>query len=377
MLLRRVSAAVFAALCGLSAAHAQSANDFRGPRELPPASFAGQQFVDSQGCVYLRAGLSGRTNWVPRVSRDRKQLCGYPPTFAPQKIEVAEDVAPAPAPSVASAPVRAAKSAPAPTAQQPITKTAALAPRVVAAEPTKRTITPPPSAKISAETVKPRASGGKIGCYRDAPVAEVFRTQEGGTVVLCTKGDGDLSAARAPLFLEGRAGVAASGYIEAGRRQTGAAAAPKSSEAAVKPPKGYRAAWTDDRLNPNRAKGTAAGQMAQDQIWTREVPARLVADVAPKAARSAPVAKVQVSTKAKNEPASRLFVQVGTFGQAENAAGASSRLARLGLPVAQAKTTKGGKTLQIVMAGPFASSQEAQAALQMSRRSGFADAFIR
>ena len=72
-----------------------------------------------------------------------------------------------------------------------------------------------------------------------------------------------------------------------------------------------------------------------------------------------------------------LYVQVGTFGVAENAAAASQRLAALGLPVSKGKTTKGGKALQIVYAGPFASSAEAQAALHAARGAGFGDAFLR
>ena len=75
--------------------------------------------------------------------------------------------------------------------------------------------------------------------------------------------------------------------------------------------------------------------------------------------------------------AGRSYIQVGTFGQPSNADGASQRLAGLGLPVARSKITKGGKALQIVLAGPFASSAEAQAALSKARRAGFSDAFIR
>ena len=59
-----------------------------GPAELPPASFAGEQFVDSTGCVFLRAGSYGAIKWVPRVTQQRKLVCGFEPSFASSKTTV-------------------------------------------------------------------------------------------------------------------------------------------------------------------------------------------------------------------------------------------------------------------------------------------------
>ncbi|WP_103332614.1 SPOR domain-containing protein [Pseudotabrizicola formosa] len=385
MVLRLVPAAVLAVVAGLSVANAQSAGDFGGPRELPPASFTGQQYVDSRGCVFLRAGLSGRTNWVPRVSRDRAPLCGYPPTFGNNQVAIVEPAPKAvPLPAAATPAAAAAQAAanPPPPAMRSMPPKAA-APAPVRTGPAGQAGSKPK--RQTAERVATTAGTARIGCYTDAPMAERFRLQNGGSIVLCTRGDGDLSHARAPRVLAGAAAIAPSGYLEGpdpaahvGQRQvqrTTAAAEPQVM------PKGYRAAFTDDRLNPHRGKGTQQGWAQQDQIWTREVPARLVAEN--NRAQGQPVAKRKVHASSKSEaaaqhPASgRSFVQVGTFGQPSNADGASSRLARLGLPVARSNISSGGKAMQIVFAGPFGSRAEAQAALAAARRAGFGDAFIR
>ena len=52
------------------------------PSELPPAEFAGRQFVDSQGCVFVRAEIGGAVTWAPRLTAEREPLCGFRPTLA-------------------------------------------------------------------------------------------------------------------------------------------------------------------------------------------------------------------------------------------------------------------------------------------------------
>jgi len=57
-----------------------AARDPLTPAELPPANYRGQQYVDSRGCLFLRAGTGSATEWIPRVTRDGVPLCGNPPS---------------------------------------------------------------------------------------------------------------------------------------------------------------------------------------------------------------------------------------------------------------------------------------------------------
>jgi hypothetical protein len=242
---------------------------------------------------------------------------------------------------------------------------------------------------------------GQIGCYSSAPVAERVKTRNGGTVVVCTRGDGTLTGWRPPVYPQGAGvGAALTDPVVASRGDHGGnhfnhgvsgrdGDGYSQAHAVPTPPKGYKLAWKDDRLNPNRGKGTAQGWADQDQVWTRKVPSELVAEQ-PATKRKKKVfaqsgttvitsTKGQAATAPVEKKAAKggAFVQVGTFGVVSNADGAAARLQGMGLPVARAKITSGGRAMQIVMAGPFGSVADAAAALSMARRAGFGDAFIR
>ncbi|ATG49387.1 hypothetical protein CEW89_18470 [Celeribacter ethanolicus] len=120
--LRTVSVAVLlattgVAVIGIHQSDARSLFNAEQPAEYPPLSYKGTQYVDSRGCVYVRAGDGAAVHWVPRVTRSRDVLCGFKPTFA--NVEDHLPVIPDPVGTqVASAPVQAApKTSAAPMVQ--------------------------------------------------------------------------------------------------------------------------------------------------------------------------------------------------------------------------------------------------------------------
>lgn len=405
MLFKVFAVAGWAAVSVISSASAQSLG---GPAEAPPASFKGAQYVDSRGCVFLRAGIGGRVTWVPRISRNRQALCGQSPAAAAREVAVAAPT-PAPAPpapkssatytaapmeTIASLPRTQARAAPrvmakpTPAARVPVVATPQPSPRrssggvqvqkaCPASSPYGARVTltdgrrslicssdpgfdvqsaaarvqgaRPAVAAAPAPAYHSKTAAAGYKCPASAPVARRYDVRGGGSTVMCTTAAGGIETATPPLALGAR------------------------TEMVV--PKGYRKAFKDDRFNPNRGLGTARGQAQQDQVWTRDVPAQLVARGA--AAQRMTRTATSTSNAPRAATAGGYYVQVGTFGEAANAARSASRLQGLGLPVAKSRITSKGRNMQIVMAGPFGDAGAANAALSKARRLGFGDAFIR
>ena len=298
------------------------------PAELPPAGFTGQQYVDSKGCLFLRAGLDGRVTWVPRVTADRKQLC--------------------------TGPVAATE----PAATEEPAAARATTPRAVSAKPAA----PHKVRKAATVAVAPATPQGlRMACPAGTPFLERLISASGDSKLYCTKGDGTVDGATLPRIID-------TGKV-VGHLSDVTIAAP--THALPNVPKGYVRAWRDDRLNPSRAQTTATGNAAQNKVWTQEVP---LTGVAGDQAVSTIKAPITAPTKAASSGGR--YVQVGSFAMAGNADGAAGRLSSLGLPVARKAGRINGKAVQIIYAGPFASTSEAQAALQAARRAGFGDAFV-
>ncbi|WP_224815501.1 SPOR domain-containing protein [Hasllibacter sp. MH4015] len=353
------------------------------PAELPPASYSGDQYVDSRGCVFVRVGFGAATEWVPRVGRDRRAVCGFQPSggggqAAPDLasndtvVIIGEDpVAPAPA---APAPVIAAAPAPAPVVRTPAPVAA------------------PAAVTVIAPTV------GVTGCPNLPANAQPYFT---GDDVRCGPqarhpGDGTIIGPQSGLGIGG------------GEPITGT---PRSFALSAPPP-GYELAWEDGRLNPYRGIGTPAGEAQMLQVWTDTVPRRLASvplsghanaqisyagtggaghgvSVVASSSRPAlgdggdvraPRARVPAAEAPSNEVrvgAGHRHVLAGTFGGQAEAAAAYQRLSAAGLPARIGQVRRQGSTLFVVMAGPYGDPQSLGRALLQARGAGFPGAMTR
>lgn len=360
------------------------------PAEVPPSSYTADQYVDSRGCVFVRVGFGVATEWVPRVGRDRDQVCGQAPTAIGNRgatdltteagVTVIGGPAPAPAPTAAPAP--AATPAPAP---------------VIAAAPAPVVVTPAPAAAPQVRITQP---------------APVTITAPSGTT-----GCPNLPAAHQPYFTgdDVRCGPQATFPGTVGPQSSlggtgGAVTGTPRSFALSAPPPGYAVAWDDGRLNPYRGIGTPQGEAQMQQVWTNTVPRRIASvpittgtqvitrrqqAAAALAARNAtpdPTAVARVPVTRSRLPvadqpetpsneirvgAGHRHVLAGTYRGQNSATNAYNRLASAGLPARIGQVRRGGETLYVVMAGPYGDPQALGRALVQTRGAGFSGAMTR
>lgn len=309
-LTRSIASALFVVTLGITSAQAQNVRS--QPAEFPPSSYKGKQYVDSAGCVFIRAGIDGNVSWVPRMSRARKPICGFKPTGgvqtaaaapapAPEKVEKIT-IAEAPAPQVKKAPV--ARPAP-----QKVVRRVAPAPKRSKA-PVVRQSAPAPVPAVPtrpAALQAPVVVAGATACPGASPLSQRYMRAGKGYAVRCGPQAEAIVAHRQAPGLPQR-GAAPQPYRSAAVMPAATMPAPTArvvtapvprgplpvavgtqtrivpKHVAVKRinttnvtvPKGYRRVWEDGRLNPHRAEQTLEGRAEMLLVWTQTVPRRLI-----------------------------------------------------------------------------------------------------
>lgn len=415
----RVALAILVAATLAGPTTAQTLRKVTTPAENPPTSFKGKQYVDSRGCVFIRAGFGGKTTWVPRVNRQRKVYCSKrntPSLSGSQLASVQSKVNSAPkgkvldlsAPTIktVAAPVRktvkvppkkVVKTLPAKPARVKTVRVTQPKPIVVRkAVPTQRVAVGGPQKIHPGDLVRgSRAGAENAGVTRrvvTAPQTQTVRRvvvpQQVQQTVAPTQ---TTRVVRRQVATTGSQQVHPGDLVRANRRQ--AAVTANASIQPVRRQQTVRVLSPSQVVDPIHGLTTTGpviqsdvtyeGDAQMQQVWTNTVPRKLVKQKVRvrKVARATQRVRTTQSTKkvvVKQRPASTAggrYVQVGTFGNLSNAKRTVRRFQSGGVPVATRNLTRGGRKLQVVLLGPFGSSTQAQSAMRAARGAGFGDAF--
>lgn len=254
------------------------------PAERPPERFSGLQYVDSAGCVFMRAGRGDAVTWVPRVTRAGEPLCGYAPTLL---ADAAPSTQPAPVVQVATQqrpPVSVAR----PEAVQATSVTSVAAPRSGVTR-TVPAVTVAPSVATTPKALGPcdaslASAGGLVGC--DDPAVETANADFATLLIPpqtrnSTHGSEEIGVAAARPRNVAPPGSATYSFNPSGRAGTVVTGPPATiarlslATQRIAVPRGYKEAWEDGRLNVFRGLGTAQGTAQMRRTWTETVPQRL------------------------------------------------------------------------------------------------------
>ncbi len=320
-LTRVLAIAVIVASCGLGYVQAQTLSNAQVPAEFPPSSYTARQYVDSNGCVFVRAGIDGQVTWIPRVNRKRSAICGFKPSLsatARASAPKATQTTAAAEPTIITVPEAAPKKV---TKRKVVKKTTTPKPVVVKRPKTvaATTVAATTAAPAVAEPVKVvkapdpvkrvrRSKTGRQVCPGASALSDRYLQVKVGRVrcgpqtmphVTYAEGRGATPTYIAPSAVQPLPQTQTVQPITIVRQQptqitvspaprSVVATAPTrivpahvykgqiSSQEGIYVPEGYKPIWTDDRLNPYRAHQTYAGKAQMEVVWTKTVPRYLV-----------------------------------------------------------------------------------------------------
>lgn len=387
-----------------TALQAQTIRPAAEPAEYPPANYRDRQYVDSKGCVFIKAGLDGNVTWVPRVNRARQQLCDATPSnvAGASRVDpnaVAPDVitlGPEFLPSAEGEPVEAAAPLPAPVKPQrtPASTSMAaseaalvpvrpspIAPQPQRARPVAAPVAAPQELVTASEICAAGGCGQGLALTPNTRILPAHLYQE-----RLQSADLRVPAGYKPAWEDGR--------LDQHRAEQTIQLTVIAAQPTV--PAGYILSDGDDgRLNQMRGVGTLAGEAQMARIWTNTVPRKLV--VQPEniqrfgliearspysyevltargqgsqiSTRSAPEAELPRAT----QPQPERYVRAATYADAAEARAVAQQLAgATGLDFMLGTVTRNGTAYKVVLAGPF--THGADKALQRVRAAGFSGA---
>lgn len=381
------------------------------PAENPPEDFAGRQYIDSRGCVFLRSEQGG---WDARQTADGQAICGYPPTLSQRGLDGR--------PRLRALDPDAGKSR-AQLVEEALTR--AVIPNLRAGELSSDARPLEALPDMGPEPHDTAPMDALRGALQAAPAVRAQMTRDlqpnrrlcallgyddaasarGGPGALGdpTKGycgalpDSDLSrlAFARPIgtplqpVTQARPPMAA---VPAAKPSAIAAPNPRlaARSAAMPRDSGKERAPAARPLAERRAAASpaAARPPVSGQSMGKPGPAASVA-AAPPAARPAPTASAQATARPTAPPhsvpsaaprgpgmipAGARFVQIGRFADADAAERAARTALGLGYPVLRGKGQDGKPFL---LAGPFDSREAIVRALNGLRRAGFRNAYPR
>ena len=373
------------------------------PAETPPPDFTAAQYIDSQGCVFVRVA----EGWRARIARDGSAICGYPPTFSARRTGP-EDVAalfaepeepraqriervltetilpnlqegelappqpreaashePAPAsPGVTHAP-ESATAAPAATAPADApTATAALAPPPKAADPLGFSAAVSHASAIGAAQPERQDRLCDLIGAKASPTAGVGGSSALG---LCGRAAAALPTMTTAAMGEPRTPPGAGPQEDAAPGQARAFAAASDAAGHADTGEAKTAETPSVRTGGARKAETAATKRTKTTARKSAKPAQ-----AKTARRGAATAKAPAGGPMMIPPGAR-FVQIGAFRDARNAARTATRLSGMGLPVVRSQQ----RDTQVIMVGPLSGREAIVRTIDRVRQAGYRDAYAR